>query len=65
MNVLASAVSSPPSSLASNSFSYAYSGALLLASGILVIVSADFLALPKHARMANPLADPESDPVTV
>ncbi len=37
-----------------------------LASGILVIVGAGFpLALPKHARMANPLADPESDPVTV
>jgi EmrB/QacA subfamily drug resistance transporter len=46
-------------------FSYAYSGVLLLASGILVIVSAGFLALPKHARMANPLADPESGPVTV
>jgi EmrB/QacA subfamily drug resistance transporter len=45
-------------------FSYAYSGVLLLASGILVVVSAGFLALPKHARMANPLADPESDPVT-
>lgn len=45
-------------------FSYAYSGVLLLASGILVIVSVGFLALPKHARMANPLANPESDPVT-
>jgi hypothetical protein len=45
-------------------FSYAYSGVLLLASGILVIVSVGFLALPKHARMANPPADPEPYPET-
>jgi hypothetical protein len=38
---------------------------LLLISGILVIVSAGFLALPKHARMANPLVDSEPDPVTM
>jgi hypothetical protein len=38
---------------------------MVLASGILVIVSAGFLALPRHARMANPPADPESGPVTV
>lgn len=36
-------------------FSYAYGGVLLLASGILVIVSVGFLALPRHARMADPL----------
>jgi EmrB/QacA subfamily drug resistance transporter len=41
-------------------FSFAYSGVLLLISGILAIVSVGFLALPKHARMANPLVD--SDP---
>nr|WP_232292066.1 MFS transporter [Frankia sp. QA3] len=45
-------------------FSYAFSGVLLLISGILVIVSLGFLALPKHARMANPLIDSEPNPVT-
>lgn len=46
-------------------FSYAYRGVLLLASGILAIVGAGFLALPKRARMANPVVDSESDLVAV
>jgi EmrB/QacA subfamily drug resistance transporter len=45
------------------SFSRAFSGVLLVASGILVVVSAGFLTLPKHA--ANPLQGSGPGPVTV
>jgi EmrB/QacA subfamily drug resistance transporter len=42
-------------------FSYAYSWALVIMAGILVVVGAGFLALPRNAHMADPLADPDPE----